>query len=356
MTKKSVFYKIYFALIGVFLILLAAALYLLYTWLGAYEESRPEAAIEALYSDYIKKGNLYAIKEKCGLNISPYETEETMNAAFSSLIDGKDLALHTDAANQAENGTAYIVTMAGKPLLSIKLKQQNKGGKFGLKPYDVAEAALVDSYFHSITITAPSDAALLINGVAIENETPTPHALSDVLKKKANGATLVVPSTYKLEKFLSESPVVTAKDAQRFAVTGEKGVYSVRQVLSADTEKQIKDFSLLAAQTYAAHMQNDVSLGKVAQYMDTDTEFYKNVKTSLVVFAWRHNGYSFENNQCGDVYSYSDKLCRCRITFTQVLYLGEKTYSDPFDQYVYLCKTGNGWKVIDMRQFSEDEV
>ena len=355
MARKSLFYRIYFMIIGVFFVLLAAGLCLLYAWLGAYEPARPATVIQTMHADYIRKGDLYALKEKGGLKISPYETERTLNAAFGSIIEGKELALQADVAKRSGPTRGYIVTADGEPLLTIQLRQQKTGGRLGVKPYVPAGAALAEKYYHAVTITAPSNAEISVNGIALEKETPAEQAVPEVLRQKEGEAALAVPQTYTLEHFLSAAPEITAAGEAPFTVTGENGAYSIRQTLDAGAEKQIQDFALLAAQTYAAHMQNDAPLRKVAEYVDTETAFYKNIQSSMVMFAWEHNGYAFEASRCGEVYAYSDALYRCRVSFTQVLYLGSKTYRDPFDQYVYLCKTAGGWKVIDMQQYAKEQ-
>lgn len=353
MAKKPLFYKIYFSVIAVFLVLLAAGLCLLYSWLNAYEQARPETVMENIHTNYIQKGNLYTLKEKGGLQISPYETKESLDTAFSEWIKNKQLKWQSAAAKLGEQSRAYTVTADGEPLLTIRLQQQKTGGRLGIKPYAPAEITLAPSLYKTVTVTAPANVELNINGIEVKAEKPAEEAIPEAVRQKAGDAALAAPHTYQLKYFLSTAPNITAKGSAPLEITGENGVYSVRQTLDAGAEKQMQDFALAAAHTYAAYMQNDLPLTKVAAYVDTDTAFYKNIRTSSVAFAWQHNNYGFENDRCGTVYAYSDRFYRCRVSFTQVLYLGSKTYKDAFDQYLYLSKTTNGWKVIDMQQYSE---
>lgn len=351
MARKSMFFKIYIAVLGVFLVLLAAGLCLLYTWLDAYEQARPETVIQTIYSTYIQKGDLYGLRKQGVLKISPYETEATLNSAFGAMIEGKKLELLAVSPKLNDQGRAYTVTADGAPLLTVRLRQQKKG-RLGVKSYAAEQVALAAGFYRTVTVTAPSNAQLSINGIALQKEKPVKEAVPEVLRQKAGDAALAVPQRYQLENFLSAAPKITAEGEIPFAVTGENGVYAVQQTIDADAAKRMQDFAQAAAQTYAAHMQNDASLRNVAAYVDTQTDFYKNIQSSMVMFAWEHNGYAFEGSRCGAVYAYGGGLYRCRVSFTQVLYLGSKTYRDPFDQYVYFYETGDGYKVIDMQQYT----
>ncbi|MBQ7288798.1 MAG: hypothetical protein IJW78_03605 [Clostridia bacterium] len=350
MAGKSLFYKIYFSLIAVFLVLLAGGLGLLYAWLNAYEQARPEAVMQSIYSTYIQKGNLYGLKSLGGLEVSPYETEATLNAAFGAFIDGKKTEVQTTTASLKDQTRTYIVTADGKPLLTVELKKQ-KDGRFGIKRYAPSSITLASECYKTVTVTAPENAKVSVNGKVLTAEKAQKEGLSEALKKEQNSATLVLPQTYRLESLLNDAPEILVRiDGEEQAVVGEKGVYTVQQKLDEALAKQAQNFALEAAQNYAAYMQDDSSFAKIASYLEPDTDFYENVKTSMVTFAWDHDSYAFEQNDCGPVYAYGNDLYRCRVSFVQVLRLGATVYEDKIDQYVYLRKGAEGWKVIDMQQ------
>ena len=132
------------------------------------------------------------------------------------------------------------------------------------------------------------------------------------------------------------------------SVSEKDGVYTVAQDIEAGELEALKNHALNASQGYAKFMQEDASLGSISHFFDTSTEFYKYVrKTELWV--WTHTGYRFEDITFGEAHKYNDNLYSCRVTFTHILTWGNNVYKDYFDKYIYIEKTANGLKVIDMQ-------
>ena len=104
-----------------------------------------------------------------------------------------------------------------------------------------------------------------------------------------------------------------------------------------------------AASVYAEYMQNDSSMGQIRKYMDTDTKFYKNLRTSLVIFALDHEKHVIKDLKTTDFHKYSDNLFSCRVTLINELTRRGEKYQDKFDKYVYLRRDGDTYKVLDMQ-------
>ena len=349
MTKKPLFYKIYFSVIAVFLVLLVAGLCVLYAWLNEYELSQPENIIDKVYSEYIKKGDLYGLKNLGETNFSPYETKDTLNGAFKELIKDKDVKMQEGAHKLNAKTINYSVVAGENEILSLTLEKQKSGGKLGVKAYKLGSVKINQTYNKIVKISAPADAKITINGMELGKEDSQKLELPEVIKGLENSESFEVLQTYELKDFLNDKPEIKAKNGkEELSVELNKGGYFVSQKLDEKQKAEVQNFALQAAEAYAAYMQDDAPFGRVAKYLDSSFGFYESVRTTPAHFAWDHTGYEFKDVKFGDTHRYSDDVWRCRVTFKQVLHLNSTTYTDIFDKNIYLKKGANGWKVIDM--------
>ena len=58
MKNKPLFYKIYFSVIAVFLVLLIAGLFVLYSVLSVFEAAQPTGLMVNIVTEYLQKGDL----------------------------------------------------------------------------------------------------------------------------------------------------------------------------------------------------------------------------------------------------------------------------------------------------------
>ena len=84
MKNKPLFYKIYFSVIAVFLVLLIIGLFVLNSVLSVFEAAQPKAIMNTIVTEYLQKGNLYGAVEKFGIPISVYENKKDADIAFEA--------------------------------------------------------------------------------------------------------------------------------------------------------------------------------------------------------------------------------------------------------------------------------
>ena len=71
--------------------------------------------------------------------------------------------------------------------------------------------------------------------------------------------------------------------------------------------------------------------------------------TANILYRTTMDPNDFEDIAFSEAHKYTDNLYSCRVKFTHILKLGQRTYKDYFDKYVYIEKVGNSLKVIDMQ-------
>lgn len=347
MKKKTYFYKIYFSVIALFLVILCAGLFVLHDLLLNYEKAQPQFAVMSVVDEYIKKGDIYSMKEKFGLEFSEYESKESVDDYIKSITEGKELTASTTSMMPEGCDEAFCVKAGDDRLMNLYLKKSDEKGKYGLSGYKVVGGEFTKNIYKSAEISMFSDTSVFVNGQPLNQDyiknSNMPSVSEDYFLNNP-----VYPQKAKIEKLVSGDIKVTYENAQGlFDASCENDVYTVSQYV--ENSKDLSDFAIKAVENYAAYMQNDVPFGTVARYFLPGTDFYKNLSTSLVLFAWDHDGYVFEDVKTSDIHKYSDDLYSCRVTFTQKLLLGKREYKDNVDKIAYITYKNGAYKVVDLQ-------
>ncbi len=350
MKKMSLFYKIYFTVIAVFLVLLIASLFVLNSVLKAYEAAQPVGYVNNIITEYLQKGDLYGAAKKYDIELSVYEDKNDVNAEFKKILDGKKLTIASSGKKLEGYNEVYNVKIDDEAVVTFYLKKSKTAGKFGIKGYEVGLAELNKDLCHNYEIRVPSDVKLTINGVEVKKSDRKDLAVPAVLTDKIGTGEKVTHQVFQLNNFLCEGFDIKAfaADGSEIDVKKDGSVYVVEQSIDKATYDANTNFALNACQDYAKFMQKDASRGSITHYFDTTTEFYNYIKKTEI-WVWDHSGYRFEDVIITEAHQYTDTLFACRVNFTQVLVRGNENYKDYFDKYVYIEKTDNGLKVIDMQ-------
>lgn len=350
MKKLSLFYKIYFAVIAVFLVLLVAALFVLNSVLKSYEAAQPVGYINNIITEYLQKGDLYGAAEKYNIPLSVYENESDVNNAFKEILGDKKLTVASSGKKLEGYNEVYNVKVNDDAVVTFYLKKAKKAGKFGIKGYDVGFAEINKELCNNYEIRVPSDVKLKINGIEINKDDRKDLAVPAILTDKIGSNKVVTHQVFELKNFICDKFDIKAfaADGSEIDVKKNGNVYIVEQSIDKTVYDTNTNFALNACQDYAKFMQNDASRGSITHYFDTATEFYNYIKKTEI-WVWDHSGYRFEDVSITEAHQYTENLFACRVTFTQVLLRGTATYKDYFDKYVYIEKTKNGLKVIDMQ-------
>lgn len=351
MKQKSLFYKIYFSVITVFVALLVIMLVWLNGWLKSYEASQPETIINGIIEEYVNKNNIYGISNIAPLNISQYETAESINTALSALTNGKTVTASSSATKIDGCDLAYTIKADDQKIINVYLKKTESSSSL-LAKYEIIKIDLADGLYKTFKVLMPNGASVLINGTPLATDSIKALELPQLPQKYTAGAsagnyaeiTNLIGNNINITATLNGAPLTVIQNGTQYTVT---------QNIGDDTVAKITGFAEEASKTYSAYMQNDSSMTAIRKYFATGTEFYENLRTSQVIFALDHNGYRFEDVKSHDFYKLSDNLYSCRVTLTQVLIKGGSEYKDYFDKNVYIYTDGNNMSVIDLRSSGE---
>lgn len=349
MKSKSLFYKIYFGTIIGFCVLLAAGLLMLNSWLIHFEKTKPIAQANLMLEEYIAEGDIYTLKEKAVTNISDFESEDALNSAFKNYVNERTLTI-SSSAKKIEGYELFNVKADDEKVMTLYLKPDEKAKRFGTMPYVLDELKLGDKLCKSVTINFSGGTTIFVNGIKVENAQISDSAMPEVL---GNSTSLIKKQNITVSGLIAD-PVITAKENDIDLTVNQTGnSYWVSQHINETDLNKINSFSLEATQAYAKYMQNHSDFQTVSAYLDTTTQLYKQVRSIDVSYGWEMSKYSFENTSVSETHKYSENLFSCRVKFTQVLTYKTRTYADNFDKYVYLKRSGNSFKIIDMQSIGE---
>lgn len=348
MQKKSAFYYFYLGFVILFFIAIIIGLFVLHSFLKTYESAQPKSIAQSICNEYIKKGKITELREKYGLRLSEYETDENFKNTFGKLLNDKDYQLNYSSKVPEGSDICFIVKQNKNSVLSISLSQNSKKGRFGIKGYKVDAVSLIGDFYKSVKITFPSNAEITVNGQPLSekyiNRLPLPE-----IKDVDFGKNAVHICTCELNDLLNSDVKIATANGKGFVVTKNDNDYTVSERFSETFAKEIEEFAIAGSKVYAAHMQDDKPLSELSKYVDASSDFYKNVKNTIVSFAWDHEGYDFENVECQGIQKHSDSIYSCRVSFIHVLKLGSKRYRDNFDKRIYIRIDEKGKKIIDMQ-------
>ena len=337
---KSLFYKIYFSVIIAFALLLTIGLILLSGWLGNYEASKPEKIVESIIENHLATGKITELRDEFFLELSPFESNENIKPFYEENLKGKEFSYASISKKGGASTLSYGITADGKRIMNLHLKKN--GNK-----YAVYSSEFAKDLYSSVTITMPYDAKIFINGKQLEDNLRKNLELPK-LPQKYVSENLKAKQTYTIEKLLCKNVTITCHknfNIEQYA-SGDFSVYS-------NIDKDITDFAEAAVKTYACYLQKDADISALSSVLATDTAFYKNVISSYITYVAEHTSYKFDDVEISEHHCYSENLYSCRVKMKHVMVskTGEE-HLDYFDKNVYVYKSGDTLKIIDMQNFS----
>lgn len=340
--KKSLFYKIYFAVVALFVVALTVGLFVFSGWLEKYEAGQPENLVESTIEAYIKNGSFCEMRDNAGLLLSKYETEDSVKNFFETTVKDKEITYSSISKRVEGSDLGFGISADGQKFMNLYLKKASGGG------YELTCAEFEETIYKEIKITAPANAEISVNGKPLEQELRSDLVAPAISESYLSGE-IIKKQFATVSNLIGSTPLVTSGEG--FTVTADDGgIYAITLSAEDPDGAAIEAFAVEAAKTYSCYLQKDSSVAALRQYLATDTEFYKNVSTSYITYVAEHVSYRFDDVSVSELHKFSDNLYSCRIKMTHVIVskTGEE-HNDYFDKYVYVYKSGNSLKAVDMQ-------
>ena len=348
--RFPVFYIFLLVLVVLTLILTECGKSYLRDVLKEYEDSQYKYVAEEILESHFNSGDVAALYQLFDSQISEMETPEGVAEYFARLTGEGGFSLQSTSTGLDEK-IEYAVKCDGKRFATLTLDKSGAKTENGFALYELKDAKLNEKLFITRTVIIPVGYSLTVNGMAADEKYSGGDVITSALGDDLPGDLLGISyTTYTFENLLSEpiftvtSPLGTSSPVTLL----EGGVYFANVVFDTQIPTDLAEYVIDATEAYACYLQKDAVFGKVAKYLDPDTELYNSIRTSPNWMVISHNSYSFEDAEVTEYYEYNDVSFACRVTLTHVLkYKGLADYRDYIDITWYLTKKDGKYLIYD---------
>ncbi|MBP5288250.1 MAG: hypothetical protein J6Z79_00065 [Clostridia bacterium] len=363
---KPVFWWIFGGIMALLCIAFAVFLIFLNRFLTAYEAAQPIHEAQALFDRCFTGNDFSEALKLWGFEAYGFEDAAVVSASLREMGEGKELVFyqvkseegraryHVSYADpireEASDEGAIYVRETTKKIAAMNFVQSDEDLGFGFRgwKFDSLEMDLVGK--ESVTAIVPRGMKLTLNGRPISENYLVATEKSPYNEKLPAGAEGIYFDKYHVEG-LYRAPQLACADAagNAVAITQDKnGDYRAELSYRQDLQEQYADFVRKGMEAYACFIQADGGIGTVAQYFDTNSQFYKDTRLNPGVWVIDHKGYYFKDEVVDHFYAYSDDVISCRVKLDQVLTQfggAEEVY--PLRQTVFLHKVNGTFRIYD---------
>ncbi len=363
--KKSVFWKIYFAVGGGLILILCAWLVFLFLWLSSYEEVQPKyVAKEVFEKEYVSFDAEKYVKQ-CKIDTNLFITTDEIIRLLEDAVDGKDI-YYKKISTGMDDRLKYVICAGddSAKFASFYLRQHNVGaGLFKMKKYVVDKESFElnigfltkDLETESVVCSVPKGHTVSINGTLLSDKYVTKSDIpTDSCDHMPEGVSGLYYQEYTVNNVI-DKPVIEVKNALGKTVDYEiiDGVYTVKPEYDSALKVQHSQWILEGAELYAKYTQYDsrvsnISFNQVAPYFDPSSELYEFIKTVDNDFVIEYDSFEYSDMTADEFIKYDNNTFSCRVSYVQKLINGNDVYTDHVDQTLYLRRVDDKFLIYDM--------
>ncbi len=350
--KITKFYKVYFSVIAVALVLLVIAAFVLHSVLSAYESTRPAREAERVFNQYFVTRDFAGLMSEIKSDYFNFDDAERVKKGVTELYGNAELAYFT-VSSSTEGEEKYAVTSDGKHIAYFTVSKSDEEGKYGFNHHKLSSAELFLPEYGDITVKVPEGYALKVNGKEVDNKyLIAANIEGDSCKYVPDGVKGITYSEYKIEGLFFEPEVVVERaDGVKTEVElNEEKKYYTANVVFSDSLKDIHtDRVLEAATAYTAYLSKDGSFQAIAKYIDKSASIYNRVRLIETNWVRDHNGFAISDEQAFEFYAYSDDVFSCRVKLKETLMRpGYANHVENIDIILYWHKVNGQYLIYEI--------
>lgn len=346
--KESWFWRIYIALLAVFVVALCIGLSILSGVMGEYEQTRPIHTAETVLDTLNARSwqEIYAMDESA--KSLTQETPDQYAAYMNELTAGHDFSLK-NILSLVETEAKYNVIMDGQKFAELVLEHSGEVTSHGFDNWKVKTLTTTAMAAREYTITAPADSTVSVNGQALGQEL----IIERDIPTEANGNLpdgVAAPTLVKYGVNMSfgapENIAITDKNgnAQEVAQVDEK-TWSAPLAYDNSIRAQVEDAVIKWGRRLAAYTTDDYSKHDLAAACVNPSPARTYIRNMENQWAASHDGVDFKNIKTYDYYVYSNNCFSCRISFDYIVHYKSQDKTYPTLYTLYFAKDGGSFKL-----------
>ena len=339
-----IFYSLLIAFILIFCIGLNYAMGALNDWLVRFEASQPTAKCEAVFTQLFADPDWQQIYELS-------EDEDISAADYAHYMEqkvGNEALTYIETSAGLSGDKKYIVRCGSEKVATFTLC--NNAPESDIPDWQLKTVEIFYSAQLSITVMAPSDHAVLVNGQELDD--------SYVIRSVSTKAEDFLPNGvhgYRMNEMvindLLTEPEVQILDSQGTPVEvhydSQTRCYSVVSGSPEITEEH-RNTLVNVAETYCKYMIGDVSRTSLRKCFDTRSEIYQTI-TQNTTWMQNYASYNLGTAEITDYYCYSDEYYSARVSLVLKVTRKDGSIKEyELDNTFFMKKAGDQWLAWEM--------
>lgn len=358
-------YRIY---VGVLVLLIVIMCFAVWNTMKKYEKAQPEYVVEEVVNR-LEEGNLSDLKNTVGQG-NKFEKGEDISDEFLELVKGKELTYRLSSESYDSLAPEYDVLSGKETVAKITLKSIKEKKKMAILVLSEWEVTGVTPVMaagnYQITVTAPSNYKVAINGVELSADEKKGDA------KAYEGFDYVAeyveaPSYQKYRvKELSKLPELSINGVivDSSLIKNDNGKLSYKcDYEVSEIPAELSEYVVEAAKTYSNFFSRDLPgcydstdciqhLFPIGSYYITMAENYR--QQDMWTYSRHDVPPEFNNVTVANYVSYSDKCFSVDVSFDKsiILWINGETRIDKSRQKYFYVNIDGKWLIADMREQS----
>lgn len=352
------FYVIYLICVAVSLAGIFIACTAVRELLAEYEGAQPKYVAAEAFETYFDPVDYDRLLSEARYDAG-FASPEAVRDYLSSEVGQEELSWSIGSSSDPAE-LKYIVKAGRKLIGGISLTDGPETTAHGFRTYALShvELSLDPAAIPGgvVTISAPAECTVTVDGAALTAQQRTDSYLdTQALKYYPKGVSGIEYAVYTLPG-LEELPrqvSVAGPFGGQSEVTFDplSNAYMAGPAYSEELAAEYGAFVTQAVEGYAAYMQNvpGSSFGGIRKYFDPDSSLYRAISAAGRDLWMVHAPTSskFENVEVGEFYAHEEDIISCHISLVQMTYRNGEDRPDAIDMYVFLRRTGSGWRIYE---------
>ena len=311
--KKSVFYKIYWAVTILLFIGICCLMIPLRSWLVRYEASQPEYMCRQVFQDLFADPDWAVLYSLADVDDTPYENRDTYVAYMEQKVGTAELTC-TETSAGLSGDHKYLIKLGDEKLASFTLTGSTNSD-------NITEWALgvVEVFFdrtQSVTVNKLPGQTVYINGTALDDSHTvryTATTAEDYLPEGVHG--------YRMEQQTltgllidPEITVFNADGSEAEMAADENGILTPVLYDHNPISQEEWDIAVGAAKADAKYSIYALGATGLREYFDPNSQVYKDL-CDTPMYTQPYTGYSFDEalTEVSEFCRYSENVFSARV-------------------------------------------
>ena len=356
--KKGVFWKAYGIVVTCSLVLILAGLGVLWFYLDNYEKSRPEYKVDEIV-EKLNKSDIDDLLTYLDIQVTEFENMDSVKEYLKSELSG-EWSYTKNRNDSTDEEPCYILIKDGDKVGSISLNKEGKQGIFKMSNYSLASFNTELNKTRTVTIKAPNNAAVFVNGIALSDDYVSSNDEEVVdLEYVVDYIETPTYKSYKLDNIYGDLDVkvvgvsgnelsVEATETEDEKIVAYEYSFDCSEDFINSVDQRVRDYIY----EYVDYVINTKQVSKVQSYTLSASNARKLFSNSAVAIAWNGTPKSIDYGEI-ETSNYQQYTEDCfsveaSVTASVVTNSGDVREYPTTLKIIWVKKSGS-WYVVDFK-------